>query len=98
MCQVHCASRMFTALSSCCQATVFKCNPDCSISPLQAYSDADVRSVPPLTPNVASLHFSSPLFQQPEETFYTCAWTYDIETGESLLAIAGAKGLIRIVG
>lgn len=57
------------------RATVFKCNSDCSISPLQVYSDAD-----------------------PEEMFYTCAWTYDAETGESLLAIAGAKGLIRIVG
>jgi polycomb protein EED len=34
----------------------------------------------------------------PDEVFYTCAWTFDQETGESLLAIAGLKGIIRIIG
>lgn len=33
-----------------------------------------------------------------EENFYTCAWSYDSETRESLLAIAGLKGIIRVIG
>ena len=34
---------------------------------------------------------------QTEENFYTCAWSYDTETGESLLAVAGFKGIIRVI-
>ena len=41
-------------------------------------------------------HFKFPN-QQPEENFYTCAWSYDTETGESLLIIAGFKGIIRVI-
>ena len=35
--------------------------------------------------------------KQPEENFYTCAWSYDTETGESLLVVAGFKGIIRVI-
>merc|ERR1712018_240575 len=32
-----------------------------------------------------------------EEQFYCCAWTYDKITGASLLAVAGSRGVIRII-
>ena len=35
---------------------------------------------------------------QPDENFYTCTWSYDSETYESLLVIAGFKGIIRVIG
>lgn len=34
---------------------------------------------------------------QPEENFYTCAWSYDTEMGETLLIVAGLKGIIRVI-
>lgn len=37
-------------------------------------------------------------FSQSEENFYTCVWSYDKATKESLLAVAGAKGVIRVLG
>lgn len=34
---------------------------------------------------------------QPEEDFYTCAWSYLQNTSELVLATAGARGVIRII-
>jgi hypothetical protein len=34
---------------------------------------------------------------QPEEVYYTCAWSVDGRSGDPLLAIAGLRGVIKII-
>lgn len=34
---------------------------------------------------------------QPEEVFYTCCWSADPETGQQILAVAGLRGIVRII-
>jgi hypothetical protein len=32
-----------------------------------------------------------------DENFYTCAWTFDTSTSHPLLAVAGSRGIIRVI-
>jgi polycomb protein EED len=32
-----------------------------------------------------------------DEIFYTCAWSYDKETGHPVLGVAGLRGVLRVI-
>ncbi|XP_065908339.1 polycomb protein eed-like isoform X2 [Dysidea avara] len=56
------------------RVTVYRCQEDGTIKPLQAYNDANS-----------------------EECYYTCTWSINKDNCHSLLVVAGALGILRVI-
>ncbi|KAH7946841.1 hypothetical protein HPB52_004966 [Rhipicephalus sanguineus] len=69
------------------RVTLYECLENGGIKLLQSYCD----------PDLAKCQQDGLLVELPEENFYTCAWSYDDITGHPLLAVAGSRGVIRII-
>ncbi|XP_017107034.2 polycomb protein esc [Drosophila bipectinata] len=65
------------------RVSIYECTRDCSYE-----SDEDS------CPGIRLLQvYADP---DTDESFYTCAWSYDVATGDPVLAAAGYRGVIRI--
>nr|CAD7457021.1 unnamed protein product [Timema tahoe] len=80
------------------RVTIYECPEGNGIRLLQCFADPDVSLFLITLQAVHRLGIDKVLCPVlNEENYYTCAWSYDIDTGKPLLAIAGARGVIRII-
>lgn len=80
------------------RVTVYECPEGSGIKLLQCYADPDVSLLH--KPSISSFCESQICFLnfvKLDENYYTCAWSFDEDTGKPLLAIAGSRGVIRIL-
>jgi hypothetical protein len=54
-------------------------------------------ALPPPAPRLSLVPCLLRGLRQPEEVYYTCAWSVDGRSGDPLLAIGGLRGVIKII-
>ncbi|KAJ8894685.1 hypothetical protein PR048_007350 [Dryococelus australis] len=69
------------------RVTIYECPEGGGIKLLQCYADPDSRVE----------YIEALTIAKGEENYYTCTWTYDEDSGKPLLAVAGSRGIIRIL-
>lgn len=72
------------------RVTIYECPEGNGIKLLQCFADPDVCFL-----NL--IYLGIYFFFQLDENYYTCAWSFDEDTGKPLLAVAGSRGIVRIL-